>query len=373
MRPDSDFNAVLSLLDRTAALRHGADVVHRVLGADLAAAANRIAEDDTMEVVAVVGGHTEELSGLVVGPQEGLGGQAAVLRRTAAVEDYCMSRAITHDFDHAVRAEGLRAVMAAPIVRAHRLYGLLYAARRSTVPWTDGDRADLLGLARQTAVAMEVADSAREMAEVAVFSERQRLAVRLHDSVGATLFSLRVALRSARAAEEPGRRLELLTDALALTERATSELRAQTLSLHQPPEDKALAVALQGDCSDFAARSGVVAELVVLGDLPLLDVARTDVLRRTAREALLNVEKHAAAHSVVVSLYRAEDGVGLAVADDGTTGDITSEDQRGLGLRVIAERVERVGGRLSWTANEEGGGTVRAWVPAARAFRTVGP
>ena len=373
LRTDSDFNAVLSLLDRTAALRHGADVVHRVLGADLAAAANRIAEDDTMEVVAVVGGRTEELNGLVVGPQEGLGGQAAVLRRTAAVEDYCMSRAITHDFDHAVRAEGLRAVMAAPIVRAHRLYGLLYAARRSTVPWTDGDRADLLGLARQTAVAMEVADSAREMAEVAVFSERQRLAVRLHDSVGATLFSLRVALTSARAAEEPGRRLELLTDALALTERATSELRAQTLSLHQPPEDKALAVALQGDCSDFAARAGVVAELVVLGDLPLLDVARTDVLRRTAREALLNVEKHAAAHSVVVSLYRAEDGVGLAVADDGTTGDITSEDQRGLGLRVIAERVERVGGRLSWTANEEGGGTVRAWVPAARAFRPVGP
>jgi signal transduction histidine kinase len=373
LRTDSDFNAVLSLLDRTAALRHGADVVHRVLGADLAAAANRIAEDDTMEVVAVVGGHTEELSGLVVGPQEGLGGQAAVLRRTAAVEDYCMSRAITHDFDHAVRAEGLRAVMAVPIVRAHRLYGLLYAARRSTVPWTDGDRADLLGLARQTAVAMEVADGAREMAEVAVFSDRQHLAVRLHDSVGATLFSLRVALTSARVAEEPGRRLELLADALALTERATSELRAQTLSLHQPPEDKALAVALQGDCRDFAARAGVVAELVVLGDLPLLDVARTDVLRRTAREALLNVEKHAAAHSVVVSLYRAEDGVGLAVSDDGTTGDITSEDHCGLGLRVIAERVERVGGWLSWTANEEGGGTVRAWVPAARAFRPVGP
>ncbi len=145
------------------------------------------------------------------------------------------------------------------------------------------------------------------------------------------------------------------------------------MSLHQPPEDKAVGVALQGDCIDFTARSGVVAELVGLGDLPLLDVARTDVLRRTAREALLNVEKHAAAHSVVVSLYRAEDGVGLAVADDGTTGDIASEDQRGLGLRFIAERVERVGGRLSWTTNEEGGSTVRAWVPAARAFRTVGP
>ncbi|ELB94917.1 two-component sensor histidine kinase, partial [Rhodococcus wratislaviensis IFP 2016] len=41
---------MLSLLDRTAALRHSAEIVHRVLGADLAAGANRIAEDDTMEV-----------------------------------------------------------------------------------------------------------------------------------------------------------------------------------------------------------------------------------------------------------------------------------------------------------------------------------
>ena len=326
-----------------------------------------------MELVAVVGGRTEELCGLVVGPQEGLGGQAAVLRRTVAVEDYCLSRAITHDFDHAVRAEGLRAVMAAPIVRAHRLYGLLYAARRSTLPWTDRDRAELLRLARQAAVAMEVADGAREMAEVAVFSDRQRLAARLHDSVGATLFSLRVALTSAQAATQPGHALELVTDALVLTARATSELRDQTLALHEPPEDKALAVALQGDCRDFAARAGVAAELVVLGDLPLLDLARTDVLRRTASEALLNVEKHASAHSVVVSLYLAEDGVGLAVADDGTAGDITLEGQHGLGLQLAAERIERVGGSLSYTVNEEGGGTVRAWVPAARAFRPVGP
>ncbi len=372
---DGEFSAVLSLLDRTAALRRGAEIAYRVLGADVAAGANRIAEDDTMEVVAVVGGRTEALNGLVVGPQEGLGGQAAVLRRTAAVADYCLSRAITHDFDHAVRAEGLHAVMAAPIVRAHRLYGLLYAARRSAVPWTDGDRTALLGLARQTAVAMEVADSAREMAEVAVFSERQRLAIRLHDSVGATLFSLRVALTSARAAAEAqaDATVELLTDALALTERASSELRAQTYSLHCAPEDKALAVALQGECRDFSERTGVVAELVVLGDLPLLDAGRTDALRRTAREALLNVEKHAGAHSVVVSLYAYQDGVGMAVADDGTAGEITLQDERGLGLRAMVERIERVGGQLTCVGNDEGGGTVRAWVPAARAFRPAEP
>ncbi|MGZ4680716.1 MAG: GAF domain-containing protein, partial [Ilumatobacteraceae bacterium] len=134
---------MLSLLDSTAVLRHAAEAVHRQLGADVAAGAERIDEVDTIEVRAVVGARTEELNGLVVGPLEGLGGQGVVLRRTVAVEDYCASWAITHDFDQPVRAEGLRAVMVAPVVRAHRLYGVLYAARRSAVAWTDGDRADL--------------------------------------------------------------------------------------------------------------------------------------------------------------------------------------------------------------------------------------
>lgn len=370
---NADFAAVLSLLDSTAALRHAAEVVHRSLGADVAAGAERIDDDDTIEIRAVVGGRTEQLNGLVVGPQAGLGGQATVLRRTVAVTDYCAARGITHDFDEPVRAEGIRSVMAAPIVRAHRLYGVLYAARRSVEPWTDRDRRDLLTLARQTAVAMEVADSAREMSEVAVYSERQRLAVRLHDSVGATLFSLRATLLSVEAAlpEGPGR--ERLLRAIEQAKRATSELRAQSRSLYDTPADKGLAVTIRGDCQDFAARADVAAELVVLGELPRLDGARTEALLRVAREALLNVEKHASAHSVLVSLYAADDGVVLAVADDGSVSHSGPADEPGLGLCGLAERVERVGGRMTFAANEEGGSTLRAWVPPATARPPAGP
>lgn len=368
-----EFAAVLSLLDSTAALRRAAEVTHHRLGADLAAGAERVDDDDTVVVRAVVGACTEELNGLVVGPQTGLGGQAAVLRRTVAVEDYCASRGITHDFDEPVRAEGLRAVMAAPVVRAHRLYGVLYAARRTPQPWTDRDRAELLALARQTAVAMEVADSAREMSEVAVYSERQRLAVRLHDSVGSTLFGLRATLTSVEADLPDGPARESLRRAIGQAERATADLRAQSRSLYEAPSGKGLAVAVQGDCRDFSARTGVAAELVVLGDLPRPDGARSDALLRVAREALLNVEKHAHAHSVLVSLYPHEDGVVLAVADDGTGGAAGPDDGRGLGRGGISDAVARVGGRVSFARNEEGGSTVRAWVPTATARPPAGP
>jgi LuxR family transcriptional regulator, regulator of acetate metabolism len=127
---------------------------------------------------------------------------------------------------------------------------------------------------------------------------------------------------------------------------------------------------VQGDCRDFSSRTGVAAELVVLGDLPRLDEARSGALLRVAREALLNVEKHAHAHSVLVSLYPHEDGLVLSVADDGTGG---TGDVRGLGRSGISEAVERVGGRVSFAGNEEGGSTVRAWVPAATGRPPAGP
>lgn len=373
-----DFVTVLSLLDSTAALRHAAEVVHRRLGADLAAGAERVGDDETVEVRAVVGGRTEQLNGLVVAPQIGLGGQATVLRRTVAVPDYCASRAITHDFDDPVRAEGLRAVMAAPVVRAHRLYGVLYAARRSVEPWADRDRQELLMLARQTAVAMEVADGAREMTEVAVYSERQRLAVRLHDSVGATLFGLRAALMSVEALLPAGPARERLRVAVEQAKHATTELRSQTRSLYDTPADKGLAITIRGDCRDFAARAGVAADLVVLGELPRLDTARSEALLKVAREALLNVEKHAGAHSVLVSMYATDDGVVLTVADDGAVSlpgppDDRGSDDRGLGLSGLAERLERVGGRMTFAANEEGGSTLRAWVPTPTADPPAGP
>lgn len=381
----SDFAGVLSMLDSTAALCNAAEVAFRDLGADLAAGAERIGEDDAIQVRALVGARTEGLAGLVVAPQAGIGGQAAVLRRTVIVADYCASRAISHDFDDLIRAEGLHAVMAAPIVRAHRLYGVLYAARRTAQRWSEQDGKDLLALARRTAIAMEVADSAREMASIAVYAERRDVAIRLHDSVGATLFSLRAALVSLRADLPAGQAAEQAAELEALAERATTELRTQTRALHEAPTDKALLVALQGDCRDFSARTGVAANVVVVGDLPPADAARCGALRSAAREALLNVEKHARADSVVLSVFGSEGGLGIALADDGRVdgGEIDGPGEgsgggqpmgrRGLGLAATAERLERVGGWLSFAENDQGGGTVRAWVPAFTATPPAAP
>lgn len=133
---------MLPLLDSLAALRRAVTLVQQRMDVDVGAAAIRIDDDDTVEVIAAC--DAPELLGLRIAPAAGLGGQAAVLRHPVAVADYCTSGDISHHFDDAVRAAGVRAVLAAPILRGHRLYGVLYAARRVPALWNDQDRYRLL-------------------------------------------------------------------------------------------------------------------------------------------------------------------------------------------------------------------------------------
>lgn len=103
-------------------------LVRQQMDVEVSAAAIRVDDDDTLEVIAAC--EASALIGLRIAPGTGLGGQAAVLRHPVAVTDYCTSSDISHDYDDDIRAAGLRAVLAAPILRGHRLYGVLYAAHR---------------------------------------------------------------------------------------------------------------------------------------------------------------------------------------------------------------------------------------------------
>jgi signal transduction histidine kinase len=127
----------------------------------------------------------------------------------------------------------------------------------------------------------------------------------------------------------------------------------------------ALTVALRADCRSFQERTGIRARLVAMTELPELDAARTRALVDTAREALLNVEKHARAHSVVVTAFATENGIAMAVADDGLGfhESRASSDGLGLGIAAAQDRLSRLGGNLTLVTNDDGGVTVKSWVP----------
>ncbi|MBQ1094172.1 helix-turn-helix transcriptional regulator [Streptomyces sp. B93] len=80
---------------------------------------------------------TGALRALAVGSGNGLGGRAVALARPCAVSDYPASRRISHEYDVPVAAEGLRSVLAVPVVVRRRVRGVLYGALRTAQPLGD--------------------------------------------------------------------------------------------------------------------------------------------------------------------------------------------------------------------------------------------
>jgi LuxR family transcriptional regulator, regulator of acetate metabolism len=114
-------------------------------------------------ITEMTGTTTQALRGLAIAPGNGLGGKAVALARPASVTDYRSSRVISHEYDAAVAAEGLRSVLAVPVVVRRRVRGVVYAALRESLAL--GDRA------MDTA-----ADAVRELEQtLAVREEAQRL------------------------------------------------------------------------------------------------------------------------------------------------------------------------------------------------------
>ncbi|MFF7352571.1 response regulator transcription factor [Streptomyces filipinensis] len=104
---------------------------------------------------------TTALRSLAVTSGNGLGGKAVTLARPCAVTDYSSSRQISHEYDIPVAAEGIRSVLAVPVVVRRRVRGVLYGALRSPQPLGDRTLGAAMAVARDVEQALVVRDEAR--------------------------------------------------------------------------------------------------------------------------------------------------------------------------------------------------------------------
>ncbi|MGW0911471.1 response regulator transcription factor [Streptomyces sp. NPDC002784] len=161
---------------------------------------------------------THALSRLTVASGNGLGGRAVALARACAVTDYSSSRQISHEYDTAVAAEGLRSVLAVPVVVRRRVRGVLYGALRTPQPLGDRTLSAAVAAAREVEQALVVRESAQELLEAAR-PER--------DGGGAVREQVREAHAALRALapriSDPGLRAELLEVCGLLTPEGPAE------------------------------------------------------------------------------------------------------------------------------------------------------
>lgn len=355
----------LDLLDRAAALRGLAQEVRERTGAHIGFA-GPTEDEDLLVLRHWSGTQATGMHDLHVPLGRGLGGSAFARSMPVWVEDYTLSKSITHDFDVPISDEGIRSMLAVPMIRNGRILGVVYAAMREVVELGDRRLDTVVDLANSGALALETASAAQRQRETAAAGERRRIASWLHDSVGARLFRIGAELRDMRSlldgsATELTERLQSLERQLAET---SSEFRESVYSMDHDETGRGVSGTLSGDCTRFEHRTGIQAQTVEIGTVPECDPERARVLVAAAREALLNVEKHSGARSVLVSVVEWHGGVVVSVADDGHGWPEDGEGSHsGIGLSSMTDRIESVGGSLSVVANEDGGLTVRAWVP----------
>ncbi len=355
--------AAMAALDRNRAVRAFVRSLGEPGGVSWLAEAS--SESDVMVLGEVFGTSTGLLRGLRVPSGLGLTGKVYSTLRPAWVDDYFVSPAITHTFDRYIEAEGLRRLLAVPVFWDAKVLGVLAFGSREDGAFGDRSVERAQSVAADLALAVQIAERARITREVAVLEERSRLAGELHDSVGALLFAIgsNVAALSESAGGDPLLR-ERLLGLQQQAAQASAALREAMRTLRSAPAAFELSVQVQADCAAFTDRSGVPAQFFVLDELPPLPPAAADVVLRVVREALLNVEKHASAAAVAVTLSRtaSDRGVVLAVSDDGT-GFVAEQCRAGLGLAASTAAVARLGGRLRVESESQYGTTVRVELP----------
>ncbi len=183
--------------------------------------------------------------------------------------------------------------------------------------------------------------------------ERTRVSRELHDGISQLLVSIKFQfeLASHELASGNPRALATLDSGVERLAGAIGEVRRISHDLHPSLLDTlGLPAAIGQLVSEFEQRSGLkMLYSNRLGD-DLLDDAVAVALYRVLQEALTNIERHAKAQAVHISLEGDAARVRLRVRDDGVGFNprrLDSLPGGGIGLRNIRERVEHFGGRFN--------------------------
>jgi signal transduction histidine kinase len=231
-----------------------------------------------------------------------------------------------------------------------------------------------LTIAEQVALSLENLKLLEQAHQTGVSQERQRLAAEIHDSLTQGFISIVTHLEVAEAKLEQHPE-ELRADLQGLLNQARQTARDNLTAARQmtwalrPDLQQVvpLAESLATLIENWAAKSSIPVAFSSSGDAHQLHPDVETALLRTAREALTNIQKHAQATQVTVTLTYMDTLVALDVQDNGKGCDAESLSQSdlgsGFGLKSIQEQVEQLGGELTVESQSGKGCTVAISIP----------
>jgi two-component system NarL family sensor kinase len=205
-------------------------------------------------------------------------------------------------------------------------------------------------------------------------AERAYLSRELHDGTSQTLVSIKLLTEAALERLPPqhsearmalSRAVDRLTAALTEVRQMSHRLRPVML------DTLGLSAALGQLADEMWSLSGTHFAMTVEGEPFELPEDIKTVLFRVTQEALTNIQKHAEATEVELTLVFSKGSVTLRVQDNGRGFDteaVVRDPSRGIGLRNMRERLASIDGRLL-VQSRAGLTQVLAEVPEAAVVR----
>ena len=262
---------------------------------------------------------------------------------------------------------GFESLVSVPVRLQQRLMGEIDLFFRKPVQLSADETELLDALASHLASALEGLRAAALEREAAVGEERSLLARELHDSIAQSLAFLKIQaqlLRTAINRQQPDKVQSTLNELDEGLRESIGDVRELLVHFRTRTNVDDIEVALQQTLQKFQHQTGLPSRLEIRGaGLPLPPDVQVQVLH-VMQEALSNVRKHAQASHVSLEVDKGERWR-FTVRDNGRGFD--TELQQGethVGAKIMRERAERIGARITVASSHAQGTSVMLILPA---------
>lgn len=211
-----------------------------------------------------------------------------------------------------------------------------------------------------------------EMVIQAQEGERHRLSQQMHDGPAQALSNFilqtEIAMRLFDVNQEKARE-ELSSLKMAATATFQKvrdfivELRPMML------DDLGLVPTLKRYVDSYQEQAGMDIRLNVMGSEQRFESYIEVMVFRSVQELIANANRHSQASQVKILLDLAGSSINVTVEDNGRGFDVeTFEEREGMGLKIIRDRVEMLGGEFDVSSSPGDGARIRFSVPLIRGF-----
>jgi signal transduction histidine kinase len=263
--------------------------------------------------------------------------------------------------------QNIKSFAGVPMLVNQEAVGVLCVNYRRRHAFGENERC-ALGLAAQlAAVALRNAEHNALAAELAVKEERDRLAEQLHDSVSQFVLAIPLMADTAR------KRLRTQPDQTAFWLKRIEEVSRKTMiEVRANLFEMEVATTLSRNLRQALMESSELAHEYFNLTVDIKPDAIPERLRIPieaelllfCREAIVNAARHANAELVTVSLSESNGRVCMQVQDDGQGFDLSTLSSQGMrGLKLMQQRIERMGGEITINTHLGAGTTIQATVP----------